>query len=135
MELIGRLVAVRRQYPTLRCNHYMGMDEVAPGITELSWWDERGVQLSPEDWNNADGRILILRRAEKRPDGTLEVTAMMMNADAADIEFKLPGQLPWDLLYDTADPARPAAKLETDHYKMEGRTVVLLAAEIVPESP
>jgi len=131
MGFIGRLTELRRQYPTLCCDRYMSMDEIAPGITELSWWDERGVQLSPADWSNTEGRILILRRAERRPDGKLEVTALMLNADSNEIEFKLPGPFKWQLLYDTRDPALAPVVLETDHYKMEGRTVVLLATEIV----
>jgi isoamylase len=132
LDFLARLAELRRQYPTLRCDRYMGSDVVASDISELSWWDERGVQLSQEDWDNKDGRILILRRAERKEDGAVEVTALMMNADSNKISFKLPGPLNWRLLYDTRDPAIEPRQLGSDGYEMEGRTVALLAAEIAP---
>ena len=132
IDFLARLAELRRQYPTLRCDRYMGSDVVVSDISELSWWDERGVQLSQEDWNNTDGRILILRRAERKANGTVEVTALMMNADSNRISFKLPGPLDWRLLYDTRDTAIEPRQLGSDGYEMEGRTVALLAAEIAP---
>src|SRR6185312_4934150 len=55
IDFIHRLIQLRRQYPGLRCDHYLGTDEIAAGLEEVSWWDERGVQLSPEDWENSEG--------------------------------------------------------------------------------
>jgi isoamylase len=129
-DFIGRLVQVRRQYPGLRCDRYLGTEELSAGLEELSWWDERGVPLSAQDWENGEGRILIMRRAEKRLDGVVEVTALMMNADANGIRFEIPGAFEWHLLYDSRDPAISPRRLEEDSYEMEGRTVVLLTAEV-----
>jgi isoamylase len=130
IEFIARLTKLRRKFPTLRCDRYLGTEELSAGLEELSWWDERGVQLSPEDWENNEGRILIMRRAEQRADGVVEVTALMMNADANTISFRMPGAFEWRLLYDGRDPALPPRPFENDSYEMEGRTVVLLAAEV-----
>ena len=129
-DFIARLIRFRRQYPGLRCDRYLGTEELSAGLEELSWWDERGVRLSPEDWENGEGRILIMRRAERRSDGMIEVTALMMNADANKIRFEMPGAFAWQMLYDSRDPAMPPRHLEEDTYEMEGRTVVLLSAEV-----
>jgi hypothetical protein len=58
------------------------------------------------------------------------VTALMMNADANTVRFEMPGAFEWHILYDSRDPAIGPHRLEEDSYEMEGRTVVLLAAEV-----
>ncbi len=129
-DFVGRLTAARRKYATLRSSHYLGEAEVAPGIAEQSWWDERGLQLSPSDWDNGDGRVLCLRRAARRADGMLEVTALMMSAAQERILFQVPGDLPWSLVFDTAHPdAKPGLSVE-NNYPVEDRAAVLLVAEI-----
>jgi glycogen operon protein len=130
IDFIALLSNLRRQHPTLRCDRYLGTAALCAGLEELSWWDERGVQLSPEDWENSEGRILIARRAERRPDDVVEVTALMMNADANTIQFQMPGKFDWKLLYDSRDPGIAPRRLEKETYEMEGRTVVLLTSEV-----
>ena len=130
-EFASRLVQVRRTHSTLRTKNFLGGEsEVGPGLTDLSWWDERGVQLSPEDWANADGRVLILRRAIQLPNGTVEVTALMLNADANDLTFQLPGNLPWRVLVDSVNPHDPPHKLEASQYVVGGRGAVILCAKL-----
>ena len=131
-DFVARLADLRRQYETLRFTKFMGAEEVAPGIAQLTWWDERGVQLSPEDWDNKEGRILIMRRACRKENGTIEITALMMNASGEKITFKLPGEFPWQLLFDTTDPAILPRALEAQTYEVQDRTAVLLAAEHTP---
>jgi len=129
VEFASRLVRLRRSHPTLRSRHFLGGEtEVAPGVTDLSWWDERGVQLSPEDWANVEGRVLILRRAAKLANGTVEVTALMLNADQHDLTFKLPGELPWNVLIDSVNPANTSRELEDSHYAVGGHGAVILVA-------
>src|SRR6185437_14929857 len=84
-DFIARLTTLRRQFKTLRFDKFMGNAEIAPGVAQLDWWDERGVRLSPEDWSNQKGRILIMRRAYRKEDGAVEVSALMMNASGEKI--------------------------------------------------
>ena len=127
----ARLIRLRRSFPTLRANDFLGGDvEVAAGVADLSWWDERGVQLSPEDWANAEGRVLILRRAAKLANGAIEITALMLNADQHDLMFKLPGDLPWRVLIDSVDPEMTSRELENAHYQVGGHGAVILAARL-----
>jgi len=129
-EFVGRLTGLRRRYETLRFNRFMGPEEVAPNLPELSWWDERGVTLAPEDWDNKEGRLFIMRRAFKRADGKIEITALMMNASWETVSFKLPGDFAWMLMYDTADPAIGPQPLQTKTYVVKDRAAVLLVAEL-----
>jgi glycogen operon protein len=127
----ARLTQVRRDYLTLRCNQFLGGEkELAAGITDLSWWDERGIQLSPEDWANEGGRVLILRRAALLDDGKIEVTALMLNADNAKLKFKVPGAFSWRLLIDSADPAIGEHQLDTPYYELAGHGAVIIAASL-----
>lgn len=130
-EFVSRLAQLRRQYVTLRCPEFLGGEkELAPGIMDLSWWDERGVQLAPEDWANNGGRVLILRRAAALEDGVVEVTALMLNADSETLAFNLPGALPWRLLVDSSDPEAKERDLAGSTYTVQGRGAVIIAAKI-----
>ena len=70
LDFLNRVADLRKRFATLRADHYLGDGELAPGVAELSWWDDRGVQLAPEDWDNGEGRALVLRRAARTADGT-----------------------------------------------------------------
>jgi glycogen operon protein len=129
-DFVARLTALRRQYKTLRFDKFMGNAEIAPGVAQLDWWDERGLRLSPEDWGNQQGRILIMRRAYRKEGGTVEVSALMMNASGEKIDFKLPGEFVWQLMFDTGDPAVQPHRLDGQLYPMQDRAAALLVAEL-----
>jgi isoamylase len=129
-DFMGALAQARRRYATLRGAHYLGDGEVAPGIREQSWWDERGVELMPGDWDNGEGRVLAARRAARKADGSIEVTALLMNASSETIAFRLPGDMPWSLVLDSAQPDARPAHLMDGSYSVQDRAAVLIAAEI-----
>jgi len=125
---VARLTQLRRQQVTLHADHYPD-GEAAPGLARQSWWDERGIELSPADWNNGEGRILCLRRAAPVGNARIEVTALLLNADSRPVSFKLPGDLPWRLVLDSADP-QAMAKPVTGSCEVADRAAVLLVADI-----
>jgi len=128
---VGRLIGSRSRFLTLRDDLYFTAGEVAPGISRLSWWDERGVELAQPDWDNGEGRILGLRRAAVTTEGHIELTALLLNADARSVAFKLPGPFAWRLILDSANPeAAPGPVLES--YEVADRGAVLLAADVKP---
>ena len=51
------------------------------------------MQLSPEDWDNREGRALIMRRAGGGTMDGVEVTALLMNARMRRIDFHAAGRL------------------------------------------
>lgn len=130
LEFVSHLATLRKTYPTLRSERFLGTAEIGPDLEELSWWDERGVRLSSEDWQNHEGRVLILRRAQRRLDGGFEVTALMMNADHEQLVFHLPGDLRWRILVDSNDPSAKARELTEAVYAVAGRGAVILAADV-----
>ncbi len=126
---VSRLSELRRNLATLRSNRFLDGAEIAPGLTELSWWDERGRQLAPGDWDNQEARALILRRALRLRDGRVELTALMMNGGGDGMAFALPGDYPWKRLIDTSDPALETAAAPSPYFVAD-RCAVLLACEI-----
>jgi isoamylase len=130
LAFLGKLADLRKRFSTLRSDHYLGDGEIAPGAAELSWWDDRGLQLAPEDWDNAEGRALVLRRAARATDGSVEETALLMNAGGEPITFQIPEGMAWEVLYDTADASVQPYKLDACTYDVSDRTAVLLVAKI-----
>jgi glycogen operon protein len=128
VEYASRLLTLRREHSVLRANKYLRADEVASGIRDLEWTDERGMYLSDTDWSNAEGRALVMRRAERRPDGKVEVMSLLLNASDRALDFALTPGWPWQLLVDSADPATPARALSDPCYTVKDRACVLLMA-------
>jgi glycogen operon protein len=129
-DYVARLTGLRKRYATLRSNKFLGDAMVADGISELVWLDERGTPLTSDDWANPEGRALVLRRARKNPDGSVEITALMMNASSQELEFHLPGPYSWTLLFDTAHPEKQESRAETPTIRIADRSVVLMACEL-----
>lgn len=126
---VGKLIGARMQYTTLRSDRYLGRSEIAPNLAEMSWWDERGIELSPSDWQNPESRVLVLRRAKVLESGRIEVTALMLNADAQAREFRLPGNYRWTIILDSAKPDQRAREAITS-YVVESRAAVLAVAYV-----
>jgi glycogen operon protein len=124
--LIARLARLRQQYPILRCNKFLhGQDEPAPGIIDIAWFDEEGEIISHEAWNDPHKRTLVLRRAQE-VDGNVAILTCFFNPEGEDRTFKLPPpRLPTHVLVDSAAPAAPEWKLDTDALMVKGRSIVL----------
>lgn len=108
-DFVRRLTAIRRFYPLVRAGHFLhGEVEVAPGVLDIDWFDERGVHLSEEDWHNGEGRALVMRRVRRLEDGRLETVTMLMNGSSEPLQFKLPPpHLEHLLVIDSANPQAP----------------------------
>jgi glycogen operon protein len=131
---VARLIALRKAYPPLRSQTFLyGQVEPAPGVLDIDWFDERGDHLSPEDWNNPDGRALTMRRAALRDDGRVEVITLLLNASANPIAFTLPAPHTFNrrILIDSAAPEAPEREIEGDvTVEVGAHAAVLLAAEL-----
>jgi len=118
IDFVGKLTAARRNYPLIRADRFLhGEVEVAPGILDIDWFDERGEHLSEEDWNNGEGRALVMRRCRRKSDGSLETVTLLMNGSGDTLTFRLPPpDLHRTLIIDSADPeaaeAEVGAKIE-----------------------
>jgi glycogen operon protein len=90
----SRLAELRRRYPMLRAKSFLYGDDIGTksdvGVGDIEWWDERGEPLSGDDWNNPDGRALMMRRAMTLDDGQVEAVSLLLNASDDAIAFHLP---------------------------------------------
>jgi isoamylase len=130
-SFVARLAALRHRHSILRCARFLhGKDEPLPGLLDITWFDERGLTLSPDDWNNPQGRLLALRRAAKDGDGTVTVLTTFFNSTNDDHQFKLlEPLLPMRLLFDSAHPDRPEEDIEGE-VQVKARSVVLTQSTI-----
>jgi len=90
-DFTARLIELRKRHPMLRAANFLyGQDAPGNGINDIEWFDERGNMLSSEDWDNPEGRSLVMRRASKLESGEIEVLTLILNASADPITFELP---------------------------------------------
>ena len=93
-----------------------------------------GEIISPEAWNDPHRRALALRRAERQDDG-IAILTCFFNPEAEDRVFKLPPpRLPTHVLMDSANPAAPEWKLDSEALTVKARSVVLTRS-IQPDVP
>jgi glycogen operon protein len=128
-RFVTRLVRTRLAYPVLRCDKFLhGTTEVLPDVLDIAWFDEQARALMPDAWNDAEARLLAVRRANESDDG-VEISLLLMNATPEDRDFVLPRPaMQWRLLIDSANPEAPERVVEGETIKV-GRhaSVVLLA--------
>jgi len=133
----ARLIALRKRYPGLRADHFLnGQEALAPGVLDIDWFDERGQRLSPEDWDNPEGRALVMRRACKREDGAIEAVTLLMNGSGDTFTFQLPPSgSQWRLLIDSADPDGQERPLDGETLELKDRSAVLCVGIYAAEQP
>ena len=124
---VARVIALRVHSPTLRAASFMrGEHEVLPGLPPVTWFTESGQEMSEEDWNFADGRLLMLRRALLQV-GDPAVSLLLVNGTSDTHTFTMPAPaLAWCVRLDTAQPDVPEHLLAGDSYDVAGPGVVLL---------
>ena len=131
-DFTARLIEIRRRHPVFQgLNFQHGRVEVAPGLSDIIWFDERGTDLSQEDWDNPNARLLGVRRAVQRKDGKLEIAILLFNSDDAPHEFKLPEPaLEYRVLVDTDGAAKPDPAPAHELYTVAAFSAVALIAEV-----
>jgi len=134
IDFTARLTALRRDYPMLRANNFLyGDDTPAEGLKDIEWWDERGVQLSPEDWENTNGRALVMRRAAQCPDGSVQVISLLLNASEGPLTFTMPppADVERTVLIDSAKPDQAPIAI-ADSYDLPAQGAALLTWTMQP---
>jgi isoamylase len=116
-EFVGKLADLRARYPVLHAATFLyGQDSPGHGVNDVEWWDERGLQLAPEDWQNPEGRALSMRRAIQNKEGRVEAVNLLLNAGDTAIRFSLPGPFKERLLLiDSARPDAPEEPIEGEY--------------------
>jgi isoamylase len=127
-RFVARLLALRHAHPVLRCRHFMhGNEQLAPGVADISWFDEDGEPISVESWNNPDERVIALRRAARNGDGTVAALTLFLNPSDAGVAFRLPRpHVPTRVLIDTDKPDAPERDHDGDRIEVASRSAVLV---------
>ncbi|WP_028079533.1 glycogen debranching protein GlgX [Solimonas soli] len=133
-DFVAQMLALRREQPLLQGLQFQhARVELAPGLRDVFWFDEDGVELSADDWNNPNARLLGLRRAGLRGgnEREIDVVIALFNADGDSYRFELPPPaLDYRLLIDTADPQRRELRLVDGGVEIAGHSLMLLGARV-----
>ncbi|MBV8062088.1 MAG: glycogen debranching protein GlgX [Nevskia sp.] len=131
-DFTAQLIRVRHRHPVLQPRYFQhGRVELAPGLSDILWFDERGTELTQEDWDNVNARLLSVRRAMTLEGGRLEIAVLLFNSDDAAHDFRLPAPaLDWYVLVSSEDPARAGTKLADGHFGLAAHSSAALLAEI-----
>ena len=117
IEFVRRLIQLRKRYSLLRSSRYLYGEEVAEGLPDIDWWDERGMPLSQEDWENIHGRALVMRLARELDDGRLRIISLLMNSSHEALVFNLPPpSARRRLLIDSAHPELEEHEIGDSYY-------------------
>ncbi len=136
-DFTARLIALRRRHPVIRSRKFLyGQAEIAEGLKDMDWFDERGQTLSEEDWNNPEGRALVMRRAERSEDGSITGVLLLLNASEEPITFTLPSPAGRRrVLIDSADPEAPERDLDGGTIEVQGHAAVMVLGTVAAPSP
>lgn len=127
IEFTQRVIELRKRFPLLRSSRYLYGEEVASDIPDIDWWDERGTRIGPEDWENVEGRALVMRLARTLDDGRLELVSLLLNSSDEELEFHLPPpSATRRLLIDSAHPELEEHEIE-DSYSLAAHGAALVA--------
>jgi glycogen operon protein len=127
-EFVARIFILRREYPVLRSRQFLhGKHELAKGVTDIAWFNYHGEPIPGDLWNDPDKRAIVLRRAEKRPDGRVVALTLLLNPISERREFQLPTpRVPQSVLIDSGDADLAPYDLDSDKMTVMPQSAVLL---------
>jgi glycogen operon protein len=129
---VARLVSLRAERPSLRQDRYVhGQAAYGRDVNDIDWFGPDGQPLTPDAWNDPEGRVLAVRRASphERDPSRIDVTLLILNAGAQPVRCALPSpQLNWSVLVDSAAGLDVRGTLESDVFGVEGHSLLLLGA-------
>jgi glycogen operon protein len=131
IDYVGRLFNLRQSFSALQSQHFLHGEEIAPGVLDIAWHDERGQALTPEAWQNPEARALAVQRSSMQRDGKIDSVLMFVNGGPEPLKFSPPGsEFKWHFLVDSADPKKAAQPLQEAEIEVQGHSVMLFANRI-----
>ena len=139
MDFSRRLIRIWKANPVLRRRKFLqGRRIRGADVTDISWLDSSGGEMTDEMWNAPDVRTLGMRlngdaidEANERGERVVGDTLLVIfNGGNTAEPFVLPeagASQWWEALIDTADPWIPARRLrEGDRYELQSRSMAVL---------
>ena len=140
MEFTRRCITVRRERPVLsNGDFFSARPKVWHAVPDTSWFDETGNEMTEQNWNFAEGRLLALRRIThseetvRRGKGGVAASLLLLNASHDDREFILPQpDMPWEVAIDAASPdGTPTCQPRRHRITVRAHSAMLLVADNV----
>jgi isoamylase len=133
-RFVWQLIALRQEHTALRSRHFLhGQREPAPGVFDIAWFNEDGINVPDSSWINPEHRLLCLRRATRNADSTVSILTFLLNPTAEDRSFQLPEPaLPASILIDTAQPAAEEIALKERKVSVAPHSAMLIYAKLEP---
>ena len=128
---VVRLMTLRHSFASLQSQRFLHGEEIAPGVRDISWYDERGEELSSEAWQNPEARALSVQRASIADDGKLDIVLTFINGGHDSITFTFPGERrAWHLLVNSADGDALVTEADDSTVVVPGHSVLVFANRI-----
>ena len=136
-RFVSKLIAVRQEHTALRSRHFLhGLREPVPGVFDIAWFNEDGVNVPDASWTNPEHRLLCLRRATRNSDGTVSILTFLLNPTGEDHSFQLPEPaLPGQILVDTARPEAEVIELKETKLNVRPHSAVLVYSSLESAPP
>ena len=128
IDFVCRLMTVRRSFTSVQSQRFLHGEELAPGVRDIVWFDERAQELSPEAWQNPEARALAVQRGNVDVEGRIDIVLMLVNGGHDPITFTLPTPLSkWYLLVDSANDDNAAREVGEPEIEAAGHSVLVFA--------
>jgi isoamylase len=104
LQFVRGLSALRKAHPELRRDTFLKGAIQSSRSRDISWWHPSGHELTDQEWNNPDLRVLGVGFGGSATQPEL---MLLLNPTEAECEFALapqPGAGGWDVILDTAHP-------------------------------
>ncbi|MCW8193905.1 glycogen debranching protein GlgX [Proteobacteria bacterium 005FR1] len=129
MAFTAELIALRKHNPLLQPRYFQhARVEVVPGIPDIFWFDQNGLELSSDEWSAGSGRHLALQRARTIGD-QVELLIFLINGDDESHHYFLP--VPWVDYQVQVNTGADKQSLDNEEgVKLPPRCCVLLTGKI-----
>ncbi len=128
-DYVSTLIALRHKFPVLRCRQFLhGKEQPLKGVLDIEWFGADGNVLTGDAWNNADERLIVLRRASRDDkDGVVTILTFFLNPTGDPIVCRIPPpEGPAQVLIDTAAPDSPRPIVENGQVQVAAHSAMLV---------
>ena len=122
-KFVKRLIKTRKKCPIFNRRHFFTGKIVKDNIKDITWYKERGAEMTNDDWHDSNRRALSYSVYEDEKS-----YVCLFNANFHNIDWKLPsigGRKVWTLLVDSS------AKFENEKKPVGGKIISLPAWSVL----
>lgn len=123
MKFVKKLIKIRQECPAFQRHHFFTGKFVEENIKDISWYNEYGFEMKPNDWHDANRRALSYCVYTNK-----NFYVCLFNANFYNLDWKLPsigGRKVWNLLIDSS------AKFENEKKITGGSTISVPAWSVL----